>query len=187
MGTLIEFREVCKYYQMGDTTVKAADHISFQIRKGEFVAIVGQSGSGKSTCMNIIGCLDVPTSGTYLLDGRDVGQMDKDQLAAIRNKMLGFIFQQYNLLPKLTLQENVEVPLMYAGIPKPERHERSRIALEMGGLGDAVADVLMGKVNCKFHKIGVNDRFGQSGKAADVLREYGLTADQIAETVKANI
>ncbi len=75
MGTLIEFREVCKYYQMGDTTVKAADHISFQIRKGEFVAIVGQSGSGKSTCMNIIGCLDVPTSGTYLLDGRDVGQM----------------------------------------------------------------------------------------------------------------
>ena len=127
MGTLIEFREVCKYYQMGDTTVKAADHISFQIRKGEFVAIVGQSGSGKSTCMNIIGCLDVPTSGTYLLDGRDVGQMDKDQLAAIRNKMLGFIFQQYNLLPKLTLQENVEVPLMYAGIPKPERHERSRM------------------------------------------------------------
>ena len=121
---------------MGDTTVKAADHISFQIRKGEFVAIVGQSGSGKSTCMNIIGCLDVPTSGTYLLDGRDVGQMDKDQLAAIRNKMLGFIFQQYNLLPKLTLQENVEVPLMYAGIPKPERHERSRIALEMVGLGD---------------------------------------------------
>ena len=76
MGTLIEFREVCKYYQMGDTTMKAADHISFQIRKGEFVAIVGQSGSGKSTCMNIIGCLDVPTSGTYLLDGRDVGQMD---------------------------------------------------------------------------------------------------------------
>ena len=85
MGTLIEFREVCKYYQMGDTTVKAADHISFQIRKGEFVAIVGQSGSGKSTCMNIIGCLDVPTSGTYLLDGRDVGQMDKDQLAAIQD------------------------------------------------------------------------------------------------------
>ena len=118
MGALIEFQEVCKYYQMGDTTVKAADHISFQIQKGEFVAIVGQSGSGKSTCMNIIGCLDVPTAGTYLLDGQDVGQMDKDQLAAIRNRMLGFIFQQYNLLPKLTLQENVEVPLMYAGVPQ---------------------------------------------------------------------
>ena len=136
MSALIEFDAVCKYYQMGDTTVKAADHISFQIRKGEFVAIVGQSGSGKSTCMNIIGCLDVPTSGTYLLDGRDVGQMDKDQLAAIRNKMLGFIFQQYNLLPKLNLLENVEVPLVYAGIPRAERHRRAREVLEQVGLGD---------------------------------------------------
>ena len=136
MGALIEFREVCKYYQMGDTTVKAADHISFQVQKGELIAIVGQSGPGKSTCMNIIGCLDVPTSGTYLLDGQDVGQLDKNELAVIRNKMLGFIFQQYNLLPKLTLQENVEVPLMYAGVPKAERQERARIALEMVGLGN---------------------------------------------------
>ena len=136
MGALIEFRDVCKFYQMGDTTVKAANHISFQIQKGEFVAIVGQSGSGKSTCMNIIGCLDVPTSGAYLLDGQDVGQMNKNQLAEIRNKMLGFIFQQYNLLPKLTLLENVEVPLMYAGMPRSERHERAKIALEMVGLGN---------------------------------------------------
>ena len=136
MSALIEFEEVCKYYQMGDTTVKAADHITMKIDKGEFVAIVGQSGSGKSTCMNIIGCLDVPTSGTYLLDGQDVGQLDKNELAVIRNKMLGFIFQQYNLLPKLTLQENVEVPLMYAGVPKAERQERARIALEMVGLGN---------------------------------------------------
>ena len=88
---------------------------------------------------SIIGCLDVPTSGTYLLDGQDVGQMDKNQLAAIRNKMLGFIFQQYNLLPKLTLQENVAVPLMYAGVPKPERHERSKLPLEMVGLGDKLS------------------------------------------------
>ena len=136
MGALIEFRDVCKFYQMGDTTVKAANHISFQIQKGEFVAIVGQSGSGKSTCMNIIGCLDVPTSGAYLLDGQDVGQMNKNQLAEIRNKMLCFIFQQYNLLPKLTLLENVEVPLMYAGMPRSERHERAKIALEMVGLGN---------------------------------------------------
>ena len=136
MGALIEFRDVCKFYQMGDTTVKAANHISFQIQKGEFVAIVGQSGSGKSTCMNIIGCLDVPTSGAYLLDGQDVGQMNKNQLAEIRNKMLGFIFQQYNLLPKLTVLENVEVPLMYAGMPRSERHERAKIALEMVGLGN---------------------------------------------------
>ena len=128
MGALIEFRDVCKTYRMGDTVVRAADHISLQIEKGEFVAIVGQSGSGKSTCMNIIGCLDVPTSGTYLLGGQDVGTMDKNELAEIRNKMLGFIFQQYNLLPKLTLLENVEVPLMYAGVPKAERHERPNTA-----------------------------------------------------------
>ena len=136
MSALIEFQDVCKFYQMGESTVRAADHISFSIQKGEFVAIVGQSGSGKSTCMNIIGCLDVPTSGTYLLDGQDVGQMNKNQLAAIRNKMLGFIFQQYNLLPKLTLLENVEVPLMYAGMPKAERRERAKLALELVGLGD---------------------------------------------------
>ena len=138
MSALIEFRDVCKTYVMGDAVVRAADHISMSIQKGEFVAIVGQSGSGKSTCMNIIGCLDVPTSGTYLLNGQDVGAMDKDELAAIRNKMLGFIFQQYNLLPKLTLLENVEVPLMYAGVPKSERHERAKLALELVGLGDKV-------------------------------------------------
>ena len=135
MSALIEFQDVCKTYEMGDSVVRAADHISMQIQKGEFVAIVGQSGSGKSTCMNIIGCLDVPTSGTYLLNGQDVGRMDKDQLAEIRNRMLGFIFQQYNLLPKLTLLENVEVPMMYAGVPRAERRERAKAALEMVGLG----------------------------------------------------
>ena len=136
MSALIEFQKVSKIYHMGDSTVIAANEISMQIYKGEFVAIVGSSGSGKSTCMNIIGCLDVPTSGTYLLDGRDVGRMNKNELAEIRNELLGFIFQQYNLLPKLNLQENVEVPLMYAGVPKAERHERARLALELVGLGD---------------------------------------------------
>ena len=136
MSTLIEFDGVCKYYQMGDTLVKAADHVSFKINKGEFVAIVGQSGSGKSTCMNIIGCLDVPTYGTYRLNGRDVGKMNRNELAAVRNEMLGFIFQQYNLLPKLNLMENVEVPLVYAGISRAERHIRAREVLEQVGLGD---------------------------------------------------
>ncbi len=126
MNPLIEFQQVCKYYHMGDTTVVAADHISFQIFQGEFVAIVGSSGSGKSTCMNIIGCLDVPSEGCYLLKGQDVGRMNKNQLAEIRNELLGFIFQQYNLLPKLNLVENVEVPLMYAGVPRKERRERAR-------------------------------------------------------------
>ena len=136
MSALIEFDDVCKYYQMGDTTVKAVDHISMQIHKGEFVAIVGQSGSGKSTCMNIIGCLDVPTSGTYRLNGRDVGSMSKNELAEIRNELLGFIFQQYNLLPKLTLMENVELPLIYAGLSRKEQQARAKKALQQVGLGE---------------------------------------------------
>ena len=136
MSALIEFEDVCKYYRMGDTTVKAADHISMKIEKGEFVAIVGQSGSGKSTCMNIIGCLDVPTAGSYRLNGREVGNMSGNEQAEVRNEMLGFIFQQYNLLPKLNLLENVEVPLIYAGVPRAERRRQAREALEQVGLGD---------------------------------------------------
>ena len=129
MEHLIELKNVYKIYQMGDETVHALDGISLTIDRGEFVAIVGQSGSGKSTAMNIIGCLDVPTSGTYHLGGIDVSTMDDDQQAEIRNKMLGFIFQQYNLIPKLTVLENVELPLLYAGVGAEERHERARKAL----------------------------------------------------------
>ncbi len=136
MGALIEFRQVSKIYHMGDSTVHAADKVSMQIFRGEFVAIVGQSGSGKSTCMNIIGCLDVPTSGEYLLDGQDVGELSDNALAAIRNRMIGFIFQQYNLLPKLSVEENVEVSMMYAGVPGKERRERALAALERVGLAD---------------------------------------------------
>ena len=136
MAALITFQDVCKYYPMGDSTVTAADHISFEIETGEFTAIVGSSGSGKSTCMNIIGCLDVPSEGTYLLNGQDVGRMNKNRLAEIRNELLGFIFQQYNLLPRLNLLENVEVPLMYAGVSRGERRERALAALEQVGLGD---------------------------------------------------
>ena len=129
MEHLIELKDVYKIYQMGDETVHALDGISLTVDKGEFVAIVGQSGSGKSTAMNIIGCLDVPTSGTYHLGGIVVSTMDDDQQAEIRNKMLGFIFQQYNLIPKLTVLENVELPLLYAGVSAEERHERARKAL----------------------------------------------------------
>ncbi len=136
MAALITFQDVCRYYPMGDSTVTAADHLSFEIETGEFTAIVGSSGSGKSTCMNIIGCLDVPSEGTYLLNGQDVGRMNKNRLAEIRNELLGFIFQQYNLLPRLNLLENVEVPLMYAGVPRGERRDRALAALEQVGLGD---------------------------------------------------
>ena len=136
MAHLIELKDVYKIYPMGGEAVHALDGVSLTIDKGEFVAIVGQSGSGKSTAMNIIGCLDVPTAGTYKLNGRDVGRMSRDELAEIRNELLGFIFQQYNLLPKLSLMENVEVPLVYAGVPRGERHRRAAAALERVGLGD---------------------------------------------------
>lgn len=131
---LIEFRDVYKLYQMGGETVRAVDGVSFTVRKGEFLAIVGQSGSGKSTCMNIIGCLDIPTSGQYLLAGEDVGRMTDNQLAALRNRTLGFIFQQYNLIPKLNVLENVELPLLYGGVRAAKRAERAKAALERVGL-----------------------------------------------------
>ena len=136
MAHLIELRNVYKIYQMGTETVHALDGINLTIDEGEFVAIVGQSGSGKSTAMNIIGCLDVPTSGTYHLGGVDVSTMKDDQQAEIRNKMLGFIFQQYNLIPKLNVQENVELPLLYAGVGAEERRRRAIQALERVGLAN---------------------------------------------------
>ena len=136
MEHLIELKDVYKIYPMGAEAVHALDGVSLTIDRGEFVAIVGQSGSGKSTAMNIIGCLDVPTSGTYLLGGADVSAMDDDHQAEIRNKMLGFIFQQYNLIPKLTVLENVELPLLYAALPAEERRRRALEALDRVGLAD---------------------------------------------------
>ena len=133
---LIELKDIYKIYRMGAEEVHANDGITLTICRGEFVAIVGKSGSGQSTLMNIIGALDVPTSGTYLLGGEDVGHMSDNQLAEIRNKMIGFIFQQYNLLPRDNLLENVELPLLYAGVGKNERRERAMKALEKVGLAE---------------------------------------------------
>lgn len=133
---LIELKDIYKIYKMGSEEVRANDGISLSIEKGEFVAIVGKSGSGKSTLMNIIGALDVPTEGEYYLGGEDVSHMSDNQLAEIRNKMIGFIFQQYNLLPRDNLLENVELPLLYAGVPNPERKERALRSLEKVGLAD---------------------------------------------------
>ena len=133
---ILRVENLTKVYGKGENEVRALDGVSFSVNKGEFIAVIGPSGSGKSTCMNIIGCLDVPTAGTYRLNGRDVGKMNRNELAAVRNEMLGFIFQQYNLLPKLNLMENVEVPLVYAGISRAERHIRAREVLEQVGLGD---------------------------------------------------
>lgn len=131
---MIEFKHIYKIYHVGDSEVRAVDDVSFKIGKGEFVAIVGQSGSGKSTCMNIIGALDVPTSGEYLLDGKDVSHYTDNQLAEIRNETLGFIFQQYNLIAKLNVYENVELPLLYRNMTAEERKKRVLESLEKVGL-----------------------------------------------------
>lgn len=131
---LIQLNHIHKVYQMGSETVRANDDVNLTIQRGEFVAIVGKSGSGKSTLMNIIGALDVPSEGDYILGGEDVSQMSEKQLAEIRNKMIGFIFQQYNLLPRLNLLENVELPLLYAGVSTAERRERVLDSLDRVGL-----------------------------------------------------
>lgn len=133
---LIDMRDIVKTYVMGEEEVRANDSISLTVRMGEFVSIVGKSGSGKSTIMNIIGALDVPTSGRYFLGGEDVGEMTENELADIRNRMIGFVFQQYNLLPKLTVLENVELPLLYARVSAAERRERAMRQLERVGLAE---------------------------------------------------
>ncbi|HEU5335773.1 MAG TPA: ABC transporter ATP-binding protein [Terriglobales bacterium] len=133
---LIRVEDVHKYYQLGETRVHALRGVSLAIARGEFVAIMGASGSGKSTFMNLLGCLDKPSSGRYLLEGTDVSQLDKKALAAIRNRKLGFVFQGFNLLSRTTALENVELPTLYARLPKEERLERARKALQLVGLGE---------------------------------------------------
>ena len=133
---VIEVEGVTKIYELGDTVLHALDHVNLRVAEGEFVAIMGSSGSGKSTLMNILGCLDLPSSGRYVLAGRDVSKLDRSELAHVRNRMLGFVFQSFNLLPRTSAQENVELPLVYAGVGSAERAQRSRAALERVGLGD---------------------------------------------------
>ncbi len=135
---MIELSDVYKIYDEGENEVRALDGISFRIDEGEFVAIVGKSGSGKSTCMNIIGALDVPTRGTYKLNGTDVSELSDNELATIRNRTLGFIFQQYNLISKNNIYENVELPLIYQGISASKRKEMVITALDRVGLADRV-------------------------------------------------
>lgn len=138
MDALIQLRGIEKKYRVGDQDIYALRHIDLDIPKGEFLALMGPSGSGKSTLMNVLGCLDTPTKGSYVLNGTEVGQLNDQELSAIRNKEIGFVFQTFNLLPRLTALENVALPLVYAGVSKKERLERARQALEEVGLGNRV-------------------------------------------------
>ncbi|AAM72578.1 MAG TPA: ABC transporter ATP-binding protein [Chlorobaculum sp.] len=135
---IIRISNLCRYYTMGDQTVKALDDINLDFRRNDYAAIMGPSGSGKSTLMNILGCLDTPTSGRYELNGQHVADMDDDELARIRNREIGFVFQTFNLLPRLNCLRNVELPLVYAGVEPEERLERARQALEQVGLVDRI-------------------------------------------------
>ena len=135
---ILEMRDICKDYPMGKSVAHILKNVNLDVEEGEYLAIMGPSGSGKTTLMNLIGCLDVPTSGSYLLGGRDVTTCNNKQLAEVRNKELGFVFQSFNLLPKLTALENVALPLLYGGVKKAERLERARAALETVGLSDRV-------------------------------------------------
>lgn len=136
MDEVIIFNEIVKNYKVGTEVVRALRGVSTTIKRNEYVAIMGPSGSGKSTLMNIVGCLDTPTSGEYVLNGKDVSKMTDDKLAEIRNKEIGFVFQTFNLLPRYTALENVMLPLIYAGVSKSERLERAHIVLDSVGLGD---------------------------------------------------
>lgn len=137
MANLIEFKDITKIYKMGEHEVRALNGVSFNIDVGEFVAIMGSSGSGKSTAMNILGCLDRPTSGSYILEGKDVSRLKDNELAQIRNRKIGFVFQNFNLLPRTSALENVELPMIYSG-HIPDRRQRAIDALEKVGLGDRV-------------------------------------------------
>ena len=136
---LIELKDIYKIYQTGDSEVRALNGVSLSVSQGEFVAVIGSSGSGKSTLMNMLGCLDIPTSGRYCLDGKDVSEMDDNALSDIRNKKIGFIFQSFNLIPSLNALENVELPLIYRRIGKAERRELAEEALRRVGLARAIA------------------------------------------------
>jgi putative ABC transport system ATP-binding protein len=136
MHPVLDVRSLTKVYGEGEATVHALRGVSLTVDRGDYVAIMGSSGSGKSTLMNILGCLDVPSGGTYLLAGQDVSAMDEDDLAEVRNRRIGFVFQQFNLLPSLTAWRNVELPLAYAGVPRAQRRERAVAALRRVGLVD---------------------------------------------------
>lgn len=141
MAEILNMKNVCKSYQMGEEEIEVLHNVNLTVHAGEFLAILGPSGSGKSTMMNIIGCLDVPSSGNYLLSGNDTDDLDEAELALVRNKEIGFIFQSFQLLPRLSALQNVELPLIYSGLPASERKKRAKAILERVGLSDKLRNL----------------------------------------------
>ena len=139
MSMILEMHDICKDYPMGKSVLHVLSNIDLSVEQGEYLAIMGPSGSGKTTLMNVIGCLDTPTSGSYLLDGSDVSEMTEEQLSRVRSRKIGFVFQSFNLIPLLTAKENVELPLMYRGEGRKQRSEKAMQALEVVGLADRAA------------------------------------------------
>ncbi len=135
---LLELKDIVKIYRMGTVEIKALNGVSFSVEKGEYISIMGRSGSGKSTMMNVVGCLDIPTSGTYFIEGYEVSRLNDSQLARIRNSRIGFVFQTFNLLPRYTAYQNVELPLLYSAVPAYEREQRVMESLSLVGLTDRV-------------------------------------------------
>jgi putative ABC transport system ATP-binding protein len=167
---MILANDLWRTYVMGAEEIHALRGVSFKVERGEYVAIMGPSGSGKSTLMNLIGCLDTPSKGTYILRGKVVSQMNDDELAAIRNREIGFVFQTFNLLPRASALHNVELPLVYAGVPKVQRLEQARRALELVDLGD--------RVNHKPHELSGGQRQRVAVARALVMQPSILLADE---------
>ena len=141
MTEILNMKNICKSYQMGEEEIEVLHNVNLTVHAGEFLAILGPSGSGKSTMMNIIGCLDVPSSGKYLLSGNDTDDLDETELASVRNKEIGFVFQSFQLLPRLNALQNVELPLIYSGLPASERKKRAKVILEQVGLSDKLQNL----------------------------------------------
>lgn len=141
MAEILSMRNICKSYYMGEEELEVLHNVNLTIHTGEFLSLLGPSGSGKSTMMNIIGCLDVPSSGKYLLSGQDINDLNEIELAKIRNKEIGFVFQSFQLLPRMTALQNVELPLIYSGLPSAERQKRAKLILERIGLADKMVNL----------------------------------------------
>ena len=192
MGNLVEIRDVCKIYNPGENEVRALNHVSLTIGEKEFVTIIGQSGSGKSTLMNILGCLDTPTSGTYMLHGQDVSHMSDDEQSDIRNREIGFIFQGFNLIAGLTALENVELPLIYRGVPRRKRMELSEKALRVVGLEKRMtppiilADEPTGNLDSASSKeiMGILARLHEEGRTVILITHDPSIAAQAKRAVK---